>query len=158
MPVKSSRQLRLPRGDEPRSALEVNVEVPGLARLLSFICVHNDVDREATRVRQVQSLLDAFGEADRATIIAGDFNAEPDGESLTRLAHAGWVVLAKRGPKNAGATYRAHAPTKEIDHVVVRGLPPFTVDHCVILEPAASDHRPLLAVFTFAKDGEAVAK
>lgn len=158
MPVKSSRQLWLPRGDEPRSALEVNVEVPGLARLLSFICVHNDVDREATRVRQVRSLLDALGAADRPTIIAGDFNSEPGSESLTRLAHAGWTVLAKRGPTNTGATFRADAPAKEIDHFAVRGLPPFTIDHRVIPEQEASDHRPLLAVFTFVNDGEAVAK
>lgn len=150
LPVREARRHELPRGAEPRCALEVEVEVPGLAGPLSFTCVHNDWTQEALRVAQVRALLEALGAGDRLAVLIGDFNGEPGSDSLALLAAAGWTVVAKDGPPESRQTWPSDAPAREIDHVAVRGLPPFTVEHRVIDERDASDHRPLAATFTFA--------
>lgn len=148
-PLKATRRHELPPGAEPRCALEVEVEVPGLGRPVSFTCVHNDWTQEPIRVRQMRALTAALGER-RPAIIAGDYNGEPGSASLTVLADAGWRILAKDGARGANPTWPADAPTQEIDHVAERGLPEYSVSHDVIDERVASDHRPILAVFTFA--------
>jgi endonuclease/exonuclease/phosphatase family metal-dependent hydrolase len=150
LPIKGSRRLRLPKGDEPRCCLEVEVVLPGTDELLSFVCVHHDSKHDTMRVRQMEALLTALGDTARPAIIAGDFNDTPDSDSLTLLAAAGWTVLDKEGDANVRGTFRADAPTKEIDHIVVRGLPPFELEHRAIREKAASDHRPIVAMFAFA--------
>ena len=148
-PITATRRHELPRGAEPRCALEVVVEVPGLGQPVSFTCVHNDWTKEAIRVAQMRALVAALGER-RPAIVAGDYNSQPGGESLAVLADAGWRILAKDGARGANPTWPADEPTQEIDHVAERGLPDYSVSHDVIDERVASDHRPILAVFTFA--------
>ena len=149
VPVRATRRHQLPRGAEPRCALEVEVEVPGLDQPVSFTCVHNDWTKEAIRVAQMRALVAALGER-RPAIVTGDYNGEPGSESLTVLAAAGWRILAKDGARGANPTWPADEPTQDIDHVAERGLPEYAVSHDVIDERVASDHRPILAVFTFA--------
>lgn len=149
LPIKATRRHELPRGAEPRCALEVEVEVPGLDQPVSFTCVHNDWTKEAIRVAQMRALVAALGDR-RPAIVAGDYNGEPDSESLAVLAAAGWRILAKDGARGANPTWPADEPTQDIDHVAERGLPEYSVSHDVIDERVASDHRPILAVFTFA--------
>lgn len=154
-PIKATRRHELPRGAEPRCALEVEVEVPGLGQPVSFTCVHNDWTKEELRVAQMRALVAALGER-RPAIVAGDYNGEPGSESLAVLAEAGWRILAKDGARGANPTWPADAPTQEIDHVAERGLPEYSVSHDVVAEKVASDHRPILAVFTFAADAAAI--
>ena len=92
-PVKATRRHELPRGAEPRCALEVEVEVPGLGQPVSFTCVHNDWTKEAIRVNQMRALVAALGER-RPALVAGDYNGDPGSESLAVLADAGWRILA----------------------------------------------------------------
>ncbi len=148
-PVKATRRHELPRGAEPRCALEVEVEVPGLGQPVSFTCVHNDWTKEAIRVNQMRALVAALGER-RPALVAGDYNGEPGSESLAVLADAGWRILAKDGARGANPTWPADQPTQELDHVAERGLPECAVSHDVVDEAVASDHRPILAVFSFA--------
>jgi endonuclease/exonuclease/phosphatase family metal-dependent hydrolase len=149
LPIKATRRHELPRGAEPRCALEVEVDVPGLDQPVSFTCVHNDWTKEAIRVTQMRALVAALGER-RPGLVAGDFNGEPGSESLAVLDAAGWRILAKDGARGASPTWPADTPAQEIDHVAERGLPEYSVSHDVIDERVASDHRPILAVFTFA--------
>jgi endonuclease/exonuclease/phosphatase family metal-dependent hydrolase len=158
LPIKDARRFRLPKRDEPRCCLAVEVVLPGTDELLSFVCVHHDAKHDKMRVRQVEALLAALGATARPAIIAGDFNDTPSSDSLKLLTDAGWTVLDKEGDANVRGTFRADVPTKEIDYIVARGLPPFKIEHRAIHEKVASDHRPLLAVFTFVNDGEAAAK
>lgn len=150
LPVRAARRHELPRGAEPRCGLEVEVDVPGLTMPLSFTCVHNDWTQEQFRVKQMRILLDTLGELERPAIIAGDYNGEPGDASLEMLTEEGWRILAKDGARGAGKTWPADTPTQEIDHVAERGLPRYTIAHSVVDEAVASDHRPILAVFTFA--------
>lgn len=147
-PIKATRRHELPRGAEPRCALEVEVEVPGLGQPVSFTCVHNDWTKEAIRVNQMRALVAALGER-RPALVAGDYNGEPGSESLAVLAGAGFRILAKDGARGASPTWPADQPTQELDHVAERGLPDYAVSHDVVDEAVASDHRPILAVFSF---------
>jgi len=149
LPVRATRRHELPRGAEPRCALEVEVDAPGMARPLSFTCVHHDWTREAIRVVQMRALMAALGER-RPAIVAGDYNSEPGSESLDLLAAAGWRIMAKDGGRDDGRTWPADEPTQELDHVAERGLPDHAVSHERIDEAVASDHRPIEAVFSFA--------
>ncbi len=149
LPIKAMRRHELPRGAEPRCALEVEVEVPGLEQPVSFTCVHHDWTKEAIRVSQMRALVAALGER-RQAIVAGDYNGEPGSESLAVLDAAGWRMLAKDGARGASPTWPADVPRQEMDHVAERRLPEYSVSHDVIDEQVASDHRPILAVFTFA--------
>ena len=55
-----------------------------------------------------------------------------------------WEILPKSGPAE---TYPADHPDREIDFVMVRPAGVFRLlEHRVIDESLASDHRPLLAV------------
>jgi len=156
LPVKAARRHELPRGAEPRCALEVEVDVPGFPAPLSFTCVHNDWTQKTIRVKQMRMLLDTFGELKRPAIITGDYNGEPGDTSLEMLTEEGWRILAKDGTRGAGKTWPADTPTQEIDHVAVRELPRYTVAHSVVDEAVASDHRPILAVFTLATGEPAI--
>jgi endonuclease/exonuclease/phosphatase family metal-dependent hydrolase len=149
LPIEAMRRHELPRAAEPRCALEVEVEVPGLEDPVSFTCVHNDWTKEAIRVNQMRALLAALGERRRPAMIAGDYNGEPGSESLGVLADAGWRILATDGAAGATPTWPADEPRQEIDHVAERALPGYSVTKRVIEEKVASDHRPILTVFAF---------
>ncbi len=150
LPVQATKRHQLPRGAEPRCALEVVVQAPGIDGPLSFVCVHNDWTAEAIRVKQMRALLAALGDDERQVIIVGDYNALPGSESLTLLAEAGWQILTKDGGPARGRTWPADDPSEAIDHIASRGLPRSAMTHEVVNEAVASDHRPILAVFTWA--------
>lgn len=61
------------------------------------------------------------------------------------LLKTSWQIVDKAGDVN---TFPSDAPDREIDFVLVRPAGTFElVDHFVIDERIASDHRPILAVF-----------
>lgn len=143
LPVRSVRNLRLPDGEEPRTALEVRVEV-GLDREVSVIGIHFYRTPEE-RLAQADSLSGYLRDADHPLILAGDFNSRRGDRILQSLRAADWYVVDKEGAED---TYPADAPAREIDFVMIRPAEAFeVVEHRVIAESVASDHRPLLAVF-----------
>lgn len=87
----------------------------------------------------------------RPTMLVGDFNGRPDDPVVEWLASR-WTVEEKSGDTR---TYPAAAPDREIDFVAWRADPRLldveveVLEHRVIEEAEASDHRPLLAVFHF---------
>ena len=144
-PVRESRCHPLPEGAEPRCALEVVVEPPGLERPLSFISIHHDWTDEEFRIQQVKALIEALDSHRLPVILAGDFNAQRGAESIRLLQEAGWRVDEKRG----AATFPADGPEVEIDFFMVRGLR--GLDHFatdVLDERVASDHRPIHTVIS----------
>ena len=123
-----------------------------LRRLEPDLVALQEVDERCRRsggVDQAAALGKALGMAHRFGEFM-DHDGEPGSESLAVLADAGWRVLAKDGARRANPTWPADRPTQELDHVAERGLPEYSVVHDVIDEVVASDHRPILAVFTFA--------
>jgi endonuclease/exonuclease/phosphatase (EEP) superfamily protein YafD len=81
------------------------------------------------------------------TIIAGDFNEDPDGLALAFLARQGLARAPTRGPTTwhyeqmvAGKPW--DLLKMDIDHVVVDGS--FTVSNAHVMDAGTSDHRPVV--------------
>jgi len=141
-PVIKSVRHQLPEGAEPRCALEVVVLPPNMVPM-SFVSIHNDWTDDAIRVKQVRAMITALEDSPRPVILAGDFNAKPGAASMKLVADAGWQILKKDGGR---LTYPSGTPSVEIDYVAVRGLENPLIEHRVIDERIASDHRPIMAL------------
>lgn len=148
LPVVEVRNIRLPDGEEPRTALEAQVVAGGASgavepRVVSVVGIHLYMTPEERRA-QADTLSARLDDTPHPVILAGDFNSRRGDVVLGSLVAAGWLVLDKQGSPD---TYPADAPAREIDFVMLRPGAAFeVVEHRVIAEPAASDHRPLLVV------------
>jgi endonuclease/exonuclease/phosphatase family metal-dependent hydrolase len=141
LPIEEVIVHPLPKGAEPRCALEVQVQVAGFDQPFSFVGIHNDWTNEEIRIRQVGALMKALQPRKNPVILAGDFNGQRSDGSMKLLDQAGWLNIDKQGQK----TFPSGEPRVEIDFVVVRGLEGARFNVAVIDERAASDHRPVLA-------------
>src|SRR4051794_1437222 len=127
---RSDRRLALAR-DEPRVAVRARVETPrgGLTVVnthLSFL--------PGWGGRQLRGLLRAIGET-APLVLMGDLNmALP-----TATARTGMTPLA------VADTFPADAPTRQLDHVLARGLDGWVGGGSAARELAVSDHRALVA-------------
>ena len=140
LPVRATRSLRLPEGDEPRVALFSEVEV--LGRSLLAVNVHlNWTQDDTSRYAQARALLAELETIDLPTIVAGDFNDVPTSRTMEAFFAAGFVQVEEPGP-----SWNARAPSVDIDHVLVRsgqGLRLESLGGEVLNERALSDHRPV---------------
>jgi endonuclease/exonuclease/phosphatase family metal-dependent hydrolase len=159
LPVLAHRTRPIPPASGSALAVhEVVVAVPpadgdGSVRGLpvSVFSVHL-AGTPAERMAQADAVTAMAGEAPwRPTILAGDFNGRPEDEVVVRLGES-WNIAAKSGDPR---TYPSPEPDREIDFVMWRSdvrllaVDVSVVEHHVVDEPLASDHRPLLAVFRF---------
>ena len=139
-PVDTSQNLRLPDGDEPRTALSATVTSPKSGQSIRFVGVHfyrTDEERLAQATR-----LEEYLESETIpTILAGDFNSTPGSEVMIRLRNSWSVVL--KGEDHL--TFSSYEPDREIDFVLFRPHDRFEVlDQWLVNEPVASDHRPVV--------------
>lgn len=129
----------------PASGSALTVFELELERGVSVVSVHLAGSPEE-RMAQADSVTRRFGTLDRPVVLAGDFNGRPGSPVIERLARS-WRVLAKSGDPR---TFPSPAPDREIDFVLVSARAHAEVlEHRVIEEPLASDHRPILAVLRF---------
>jgi endonuclease/exonuclease/phosphatase family metal-dependent hydrolase len=146
LPVLGVENIRLPDGEEPRTALDVRVAVGLEERPVSVVGVHL-YRTEGERLAQAGAMSDHLQDAEHPVILAGDFNSQRGGPVLDLLTSRGWSVVDKTGDAN---TFPADAPAREIDFVMYRPGDALEVEeHYVIEEAVASDHRPLLFVARF---------
>ena len=140
LPVRATRSLRLPEGDEPRVALLREVEV--LGRSLLAVNVHFNWTRDDTsRYAQARALLAELDTIDLPMIVAGDFNDVPDSRTLEAFFEAGFEPVEEPGP-----SWNASEPSVDIDHILARsgrGLRLEPLGGEVQDERALSDHRPV---------------
>jgi endonuclease/exonuclease/phosphatase family metal-dependent hydrolase len=139
-PIAQSTNLRLPDGEEPRTALSAKVTSPKTGRSFRLVGIHfYRTDEE--RLAQAKRLEDLLGDEDVPTVLAGDFNSAPESEVMVHLAES-WAVVAKGDDR---FTFPSYAPDREIDFVLLRPAHRFeVVGQRLIAEPVASDHRPLV--------------
>jgi len=143
LPVRNVRTLSLP--PSAGSALTIHeVEIAGGAgRAISVVSVHLAGSPEE-RAAQADSVVSYFSDFDHPVILAGDFNSRRGDRVLMTLSHA-WQILDKEGDVD---TFPADVPDREIDFIMVRPAGAFEIlEHRVIAEAMASDHRPILATF-----------
>ena len=142
-PINKTIRHELPKGTEPRCALEVDVQTNISPQSISFICIHNDWKNVNIRVLQIKELLNQIKDVKKPVVLAGDFNGTPSDPSLDLLRKNNWNILDKNNQK----TFPSDSPNKEIDFVVTRNFPSSKILHYTIAETKASDHRPIVAEF-----------
>lgn len=143
IPVSRVENHRLPDGDEPRTALEVVVNVGDSGEPVSVVGIHLYRTPEERRAQAI-ALSEALADRSHPVVLAGDFNSLRGDVAYRALEEADWLVVDKSGPVD---TFPSDTPAREIDYVMLRPAERFeVVEHRVIDERVASDHRPLLAV------------
>lgn len=120
-----------------RRALWCEVEVRGSWQRIASI--HNDSWDAENNTRQVHQLLRFVGQ--EPALLGGDFNAQPDTESMRLLAESGLF----QGARSRAPTFPADRPTRRIDYVLAPRS--WEVVSQEVLETTLSDHRPVLSVF-----------
>lgn len=144
LPVLGVENHRLPDGEEPRTALEVVVLPSAASGPVSVVGIHFYRTPEERRA-QADSLSILLADRGHPVILAGDFNSFRGDIVLRALRQADWMVVDKDGPPN---TFPSDAPAREIDFYMLRPGSVFeVVEHRVVEESVASDHRPLFGVF-----------
>ncbi len=139
-PISESSNLRLPDGEEPRTALSAVVTSPESGQSLRFVGIHfYRTDEE--RLAQAKRLEELLGEEEVPTVLAGDFNSTPGSDVMIHLAQA-WFIVDKGEDR---FTFSSYAPEREIDFVLFQPSDRFVVvGQWLITEPVASDHRPVV--------------
>lgn len=139
-PIASSRNLRLPDGAEPRTALAVTVASPTTGRRVRFVGIHfYRTDDE--RLAQATRLEEHLAGDTVPTLLAGDFNSTPDSDVMAHLSRR-WAIVTKGADH---LTFPSYAPDREIDFVLFRPEGRWEVAARRLLdEPVASDHRPVV--------------
>ncbi|HIF22521.1 MAG TPA: endonuclease [Gemmatimonadetes bacterium] len=139
-PVVESRNLRLPAGAEPRTAVSVEVESRRTGRRLRFVSIHL-YRTEEERLAQSTTLEELLGSREVPTVLAGDFNSTPGSRVMSHMAQS-WQIVAKGADH---FTFPSYEPDREIDFVLLQPSDRFEVlGQRVIDAPVASDHRPVL--------------
>ena len=141
LPIQRSTNYRLPDGDEPRTALAAEVELPASGRHMRLIGIHF-YRTEEERLSQAKALEGYLAEEpSMPTLLAGDFNSTPGSAVLDHLGQS-WHVVDK-GEDHM--TFPSYGPEKEIDFFMWQPAGAFRVHgESVLDEPVISDHRPLV--------------
>jgi endonuclease/exonuclease/phosphatase family metal-dependent hydrolase len=130
----------LPKGVEHRAALAGTIRVGENGPEVIVVGIHL-VWTGDERYTQAQRLTEIFRDERRPVILAGDFNSRPDSDVMALLGKS-WHIPDKGDDR---FTFPSDAPDREIDFIIYRPEDRFeVVEHRVIDEPVASDHRPLL--------------
>jgi endonuclease/exonuclease/phosphatase family metal-dependent hydrolase len=138
-PTVGTTNLRLPDGEEPRSALAVRVQSPTSGREVEFVGIHL-YRTAAERLAQARALAKHLEGSTVPVILAGDFNSEPGSEVVAFLSRS-WHFIDKGADH---FTFSSFAPEQEIDFIAYRPADAFSVvTQSLLDEPVASDHRPV---------------
>lgn len=142
LPVVAVHNHRLPQAPAPISALEVQVAAGREGRVVSVVGVHL-VRTPEERLAEADTLTAILEDRPHPVVLAGDFNSRPGDIVMQRLT-PDWLVVPKDGDRY---TFPSDAPDREIDFIMLRPGEAFEIlEHRVVDEAVASDHRPLLAV------------
>lgn len=145
----NSLQIEILPGEPDREKRIIAIgQIEKLGSPLRFCTTHLHHNNAEFRLQQAQAINAKLASpsdnpASIATIIAGDFNAEPASQPIAELLKS-WSMA-----KGASAllTFPSTKPRSQIDYILYRPASSFRVQSIeVIDEPMASDHRPVLAV------------
>jgi endonuclease/exonuclease/phosphatase family metal-dependent hydrolase len=147
-PFEGVRNVRLPDGAEPRTALSAVVTLPGTGQTVRVVGIHfYRTDDE--RLAQATALSEMLGEDDVPTLLAGDFNSTPGSEVMAFLADS-WEIVAKGDDR---LTFPSYDPVREIDYVLYRPSDRIAVaGRHLVDEPVISDHRPVVVDLVIGED------
>lgn len=141
-PFLKTDSLRLPMapgaGGEPRVLAIVDVE-PVKGKVITFANTHMELKPE-NRNLQAREIISHLNSKNNPVIFCGDLNAKPGSDVISLFENAFF-----RSSIPNGNTFPEKNPRTEIDHILFKPKDRFKVlQHSVIKEEYASDHRPLL--------------
>jgi endonuclease/exonuclease/phosphatase family metal-dependent hydrolase/Icc-related predicted phosphoesterase len=130
----SVKKITLPGADEARTALLVELD--------RYIVVNTHLSlKNEERTESVRIITDAVSDYNKAVILMGDLNANPDSEPVEVLKR-NWQILSNPETK----TFPSGEPTVTLDYILGykgKGETYAKYNAQVIDEKIASDHRPL---------------
>lgn len=148
MPVISSRNVPLPHseGNEPRTALEVTVELSS-GDTICFVGTHFEhQENDPDRMCQARTISEKFLVNPYPTIVAGDLNDTPFSAPI--------LVLKKFWTEASGSepTYPSDNPGIKIDYIMYMPADRWeVVETKTICDAVASDHCAVLSVLSLVK-------
>ncbi|MEM9558227.1 MAG: endonuclease/exonuclease/phosphatase family protein [Acidobacteriota bacterium] len=149
LPIRASRHRPLPSDGLRirRGLLEVRVTPPGGEEVVVVAThLHHPAAAGAARRPQVEALVAHWAGRPR-TILAGDFNAEPEWPELAPLHRAGLLDAASVFARTTGdmpdETYSSWQPAYRIDYLWLS--PDWTLVDLAVPSSPASDHLPIVA-------------
>ncbi|KEO71690.1 endonuclease/exonuclease/phosphatase family protein [Anditalea andensis] len=126
---------------EPRVLATARMKTPGGFEFV-FASTHLEVRREENRRLQLEEIEKIAVSTGLPMVIAGDFNAKPESETISYLDK-----IFTRTCDDCPPTIPVVNPNRAIDFIAFRPKAAFKVlEHKVIQETYASDHLPVLAV------------
>lgn len=146
-PINSPQKIQLSEeeGTEPRALLSVQVSLPGGKEML-FASTHLDFSNENITARQAADIARHFETATLPVVLAGDFNASPGSKAIKELDQ----YFERSCVENCPPTIPVVNPNRTIDFIFYKPASILEViDHQVISETYASDHLPVLGIFTW---------
>jgi endonuclease/exonuclease/phosphatase family metal-dependent hydrolase len=145
----STQNQKLPaqEGKEPRAALEVQVVLQS-GDTIQFIGTHLDhTGDETDRLNQARELNRLFAGDERASILAGDLNAEPLSQTMDILFQEWGLSFPDFAP-----TYPSDDPSVKIDYILFKPKSRWRViESRIITDKVASDHCAVLSVLELMK-------
>lgn len=146
LPVTSMFITRLPNfpKSEPRVAATVELRLKKGKHFL-FTAIHLDYVKDpAERIEQAKKLHEVFSVINTPSILAGDFNAQPDEATMKDLIFS---LYDDTDPTGQALSFPSGEPGIKIDYVLVSKKHRWKkLQYKVIDEKVASDHRPVLSV------------
>jgi len=146
-PVRRIAPIRLQDGNEPRVALVVEVDYPGIGAL-AVVNVHFDwVRDDGFRFAQASTLATVLDTLSIPYVLLGDFNDVPESRTLALFKSR---AMEARKPASDHFTFSSTEPVREIDFIFASPAAAWTARGVrVITEPLASDHRAVFAELRF---------
>lgn len=145
-PIIETQRHELPNLEgimsEPRTLAVATVEVMGIKVKLAN--THLDYTNAENNLLQVKKIMEIFNGETLPVIMAGDFNAVPESPSI-RLLDEQFTRSCRQG---CAYTSPQTNPVRTIDYIMASSDSNLEiVEHQVIDETYASDHRPVYAVY-----------
>lgn len=149
-PIMEEQRYELPNLEglqsEPRTLAVVTVEING--EKLKFGNTHLDYTNAENNLLQIKKIMEIFEGETLPTILAGDFNAVPESASIQLLDK----MFVRSCVEGCAFTSPQANPKRIIDYIMVSSSSNLAVlEHRVIEETYASDHRPVLATYKIEK-------
>ncbi len=152
-PVVRHKNHPLPNFEngEQRGVVVAEVQLPNGKESIRFFATHLDHrGNEQERLASARKINELLREQNGPAILAGDLNATPDSETLSRFQEQ-WTVTNSEPL----ATVPVKEPKRQIDYVLVSPANRWrTIEVSVLDEKVASDHRAILAVVELVQAGD----
>ncbi|MCE5169079.1 endonuclease/exonuclease/phosphatase family protein [Paenibacillus profundus] len=145
-PIVKQRHYLLNSFDsEQRGLLETEIDVNG-ARLF-FYATHLGLE-ENERMAQTEEILEIAAARAGSAVVAGDFNAYPDGPEIAHMTQAFCNVFADMP---MAYTYPAGEANETLDYILV-GSEVIFGERREVIQTLASDHYPIVARLSLSRE------